>query len=107
MPPTMDHINEPPHSELLTIRSSRPFNAEPPVSVLVEYNITPEDLVYCRNHSPVLQFSEREYTLSLTGAGPTDLKFTIEDLKTLYPKTHVVAALQVWVFFDLVESGHK
>ncbi|KAF8622583.1 hypothetical protein AX15_006927 [Amanita polypyramis BW_CC] len=90
----MNYTKDLSHSELLTVRSSRPFNAEPPVSVLVEYNITPEDLVYCRNHSSVPQLSERDYTLSLTAAGPTNLKFTVEDLKILFPKTHVVAVLQ-------------
>jgi sulfite oxidase len=102
LPPDMDYTNEPPRSEILITRSLRPFNAEPPVSVLVEYQITPEDLVYCRNHSPVPQLDDREFTLSFSDLGAINLKFTVQELKTLFPKTQVVAALQVRTLLALI-----
>ena len=107
LPPDMDYTNEPPRSEILITRSLQPFNAEPPVSVLVEYQITPEDLVYCRNHSPVPQLDDREFTLSFSDLGAIDLKFTVQDLKTLFPKTQVVAALQVRTLLTLILPCHK
>ncbi|KAK2463475.1 hypothetical protein APHAL10511_004561 [Amanita phalloides] len=81
-------------SESLLIRSLRPFNAEPPVSVLVEFQVTPEDLVYCRNHSVVPQLDHTSFTLSLSRAGAPDLKLTVPDLQNLFSKAQIVAALQ-------------
>lgn len=102
----MDYTNEPLRSESLITRALRPFNAEPPVSVLVEFQITPEDLVYCRNHSPVPQLDDREFTLSLTDSGAVNMRFTVQELKTLFPKTQVVAALQVCTFLDPIQHFH-
>ena len=55
----MDYSNEVPHSELLLVRGKEPFNAEPKASALVEFAITPDDLVYCRNHGPVEDLDAR------------------------------------------------
>ncbi|KAF8876735.1 Oxidoreductase, molybdopterin-binding domain-containing protein [Infundibulicybe gibba] len=60
----------PPHSELLVVQGAQPCNAEPLASALVEFNLTPEDLVYCRNHGPVREFDEDSYNLTIrTGDG--------------------------------------
>ena len=49
----MDDTNEVPHpqAEGMIVRDAQPFNAEHPVARLVQFNCTPEELVYCRNHS--------------------------------------------------------
>lgn len=86
---------EPPHSDLLKVQSDRPFNAEAPVASLVEFNITPEDLVYCRNHGPVREFDEATYTITIKGGVNKDLEYTIAKLKASFPTVQVVAALQV------------
>lgn len=93
----MDYSTEPPHSDLLTIQGTEPFNAEAPVEALVEFNLTPEDLVYCRNHGPVREFDEETYFLVVKGGVDREIKLSIPELKTTFPTTQVVAALQVCI----------
>ncbi|KIY68838.1 molybdopterin binding oxidoreductase [Cylindrobasidium torrendii FP15055 ss-10] len=88
----MDFSSEPPHSELLHVQAHEPFNAEPPVSSLVEFNITPEELVFCRNHGPVRIFDEDSYTFQIHN-GEQSTTLTLGNLKAL-PRTNIVAALQ-------------
>lgn len=91
----MDYTNEVPHSELLNVKGQQPFNAEPDVSALVEFKLTPEDLIYCRNHGPVLEFDEDAYTVTVNGAVANTLKLSMRDLREKFEKVEVVAALQV------------
>jgi sulfite oxidase len=92
---TMDYSGEPPHSELLFVQASQPFNAEPPTSALVEFDLTPEDLVYCRNHGPVREFDEETYSISIKGGVDRELTLTVSELKSMFPLVQVVAVLQV------------
>ncbi|KAF5381983.1 hypothetical protein D9615_004220 [Tricholomella constricta] len=91
---TMDYTDEPPHSELLIVQGTKPFNAEAPTASLVEFNLTPEDLVYCRNHGPVREFDEGTYSVSIKGGVDREVDLTIPDLKATFRTVHVVAALQ-------------
>lgn len=91
----MDYTCEPDHSQLLAIQEKEPFNAEPSSSALVEFPITPEDLVYCRNHGPVRQFDEDDYSLTIRGGKNGQVKLRMNDLRTLFPMTSIVAVLQV------------
>lgn len=91
----MDYSAEPLHSDILVVQGSKPFNAEPPVAPLVEFHLTPEDLVYCRNHGPVREFDEDTYTISLKGGVEQELTFTLSELKSTFPNVRIVAALQV------------
>lgn len=91
----MDYSTERPHSDILTVQGAQPFNAEPPVASLVEFTLTPEDLVYCRNHGPVRDFNEETYSISIKGGVDQELNFTIPQLKATFPMVQVVAALQV------------
>lgn len=91
----MDYTCEPEHSQLLLIQGKEPFNAEPSSSALVEFAITPEDLVYCRNHGPVRQFDEDEYLLTIRGGSNGEVKLNMNDLRTLFSITRIVAVLQV------------
>ena len=52
----MDFSREVDHPDVLIVRGEQPFNAEPPIAALVEYGVTPEELVYCRNHSAFSHF---------------------------------------------------
>ena len=47
----MDFSQEGAHSSRLIVQGGKPFNAEPHAADLVEFPYTPEELVYCRNHS--------------------------------------------------------
>lgn len=102
----MDYSNEPLHSERLVFKGKdlgkEPFNAEPVVSALVGFKYTPEDLVYCRNHGPVVELDEDEFNLSINGSVDSSLKLSMYELRTHFPKVEVVAALQVcYVFIGL------
>ncbi|KIK63199.1 hypothetical protein GYMLUDRAFT_41525 [Collybiopsis luxurians FD-317 M1] len=90
----MDYSNEPPHSDQLFVQAQQPFNAEPSVASLVEFAYTPEELVYCRNHGPIREFAEEEYTISIKGAVEREISVSIPQLKSAFPKVRVVAALQ-------------
>ncbi|KAG6896559.1 hypothetical protein C0992_007452 [Termitomyces sp. T32_za158] len=100
---------ERPHSDLLKVQGDRPFNAEAPVASLVEFNITPEDLVYCRNHGPVREFDEETYSITIKGGVDKELQYTISELKNSFPTVQVVAALQVRLFswFRSPETDYK
>jgi sulfite oxidase len=91
----MDYSAEPTHSELLLVQANHPFNAEPPTSALVEFNLTPEDLVYCRNHGPVREFDEENYTIAIKGGVEREFKLTVPTLKSMFPHIDIVAVLQV------------
>ena len=91
----MDYSREAPHSDLLVVRAAQPFNAEPKASALVQFNLTPDELVYCRNHGPVDDLEPDTYTLSIEGTPDGTARYTMRDLETMFPKHEVVAALQV------------
>lgn len=96
----MDYTCEPQHSHLLVTQEQEPFNAEPPSSALVEFAITPEDLVYCRNHGPVRQFDEDEYSLTIKGGSNGDVELNMNDLRTSFSTTRIVAVLQVRIYLS-------
>lgn len=96
----MDYSSEPEHSSLLLIRGKEPFNAEPTAAALVEFPLTPEDLVYCRNHGPVREFDPESYTVAFKGIG-NEFKLSINDIKSLFTKVETVAVLQVCAMFSI------
>ncbi len=69
---SMDYTAEPTHSDRLDIQQAQPFNAEPSAADLVEFSLTPEELVYCRNHGPVLHFDEETYFVTFKGGEKGD-----------------------------------
>ncbi|KAJ7578123.1 Oxidoreductase, molybdopterin-binding domain-containing protein [Mycena floridula] len=85
---------EPAHSSrLTTVQAQEPFNAEPPVEDLVEFNITPEELVYARNHGAVREFSSAEYNITVrlpSGAH----RILLPELKERFSMVTVEAAMQ-------------
>jgi len=93
----MDFTSEPLHSSLLHIQESQPFNAEPSAASLVEFALTPEELVYCRNHGPVREFDEDSYTLVIkrNNDNDNDVILRLSEVKANLPLAHVVAVLQV------------
>lgn len=101
MTATMDYSREVPHSQLLIVRGHEPFNAEPKASALVEFPITPDDLVYCRNHGPVEDLDRHSYVMTIK-TDHADVRYTIHDFETKFQKHEVVAALQVsWSVLSL------
>jgi sulfite oxidase len=81
---------------LLNIQAKEPFNAEPSAASLVEFPITPEDLVYCRNHGPVREFDADSYMVLVDGFVKREMELRVDELKNpRWRKREVVAALQV------------
>jgi len=86
------YANEPERDPSLIIRTETPFNAETPVAVLQEYDVTPTHLHFKRHHLPVPAIQDAAYELELLG----DLEertFTLDDIKAL-PKHSVTMTLQ-------------
>ena len=89
---------EPKRHPLLKPASERPFNAEPPLSILADKFYTPNEFFYVRNHLPVpvidINSYELEVEISTPKAGAKDQKkiLTYEDIKSL-PKHSVTAAI--------------
>lgn len=89
------YANEPHRHPILHVHSKTPCNAEPPPSLLVESYITPTEIFYVRNHLPVPDVSVNEYTLEVVGPdGSKSLNFSLEELKSKYPKKTITATLQ-------------
>mmetsp|Transcript_24922 Transcript_24922/g.64295 ORF Transcript_24922/g.64295 Transcript_24922/m.64295 type:complete len:408 (-) Transcript_24922:121-1344(-) len=81
----------------LHMHSNQPLQAETPAELLLDSWITPNDLWFVRGHHPVPEISETEYKLTVRGRGlaePREFTFTLEQLKTIFPKHEVVATLQ-------------
>ncbi|KAH9847232.1 molybdopterin binding oxidoreductase [Lenzites betulinus] len=89
----MDYTHEVSHSSLLVVRADQPYNAEPTAAALVEFPITPEDLVYCRNHGPVLEYDEDTFAISVQTLQGSRV-FTAKEMREAFPRAEVVAALQ-------------
>lgn len=88
------YANEPKRSSLLVPKSVTPFNAEPPLSLLAEYFITPAEFFYVRNHLPVPDIDGKEYELEVEIESNGKKKsFSLKDLKTKFEKTGVVAVV--------------
>ncbi|XP_040162077.1 sulfite oxidase, mitochondrial isoform X1 [Anopheles arabiensis] len=84
---------EPKRHPILKPATQKPFNAEPPASVLVDSFLTPNEFFYVRNHLPVPEVDIKSYELEMenekTGRSKT-IRFP--DLLK-YPKHTVTATI--------------
>jgi len=83
---------DPQRSPLLLVRSSKPFNAEPPLELL-DSTTTPNDLFYVRNHLPVPDVQEKDYNLQVEGKNGEKLSLSLSDLKSKFKEQSVVATV--------------
>ncbi|XP_050293036.1 sulfite oxidase-like [Anthonomus grandis grandis] len=88
------YANEPQRHKVLKVANFKPFNAETPPELLCESFLTPSDLFYVRNHLPVPSIDPNTYEMEieLEGKGKS-VTFSLEDLKTKFPKTTIAATL--------------
>lgn len=90
--------NEPKRHPVLKPASNRPFNGEPPLKLLVQNFITPNEFFYVRNHLPVPLIDVNKYELEIaietteSGTKEQIKTLTLEDIKRL-PKYTVTAAI--------------
>lgn len=101
--------NEPIRNPDLLACTTKPFCGEPALDRLTESYYTPNDLFYVRNHLAVPDIDEDEYELIVKGRGVKKHKFTLNDIKTMFPKHEVVTTLQCAGNRreDLHDRGHK
>ena len=74
--------------------TEKPWCGEPRLDLLTKDYITPTELFYVRNHLAVPDIDPEEYVLVVKGKGIKKHKFTLEDLKTKFPKHEVTTTLQ-------------
>lgn len=80
---------EPSRLALMRANSLTPFNGEPPLALLAEELITPNELFYVRNHLPVPVIDPEEYRLTVEVPGREPLQLSLADLAKL--EQHTVA----------------
>ncbi|TFK50008.1 molybdopterin binding oxidoreductase [Heliocybe sulcata] len=90
----MDPSTQTPFSNRLTVLQEQPYNAEPDTAALIAHPYTPDELIYCRNHSPIKSLDAAAFTVSIGGIVQNALQFKLEELKRIFPRVEVVAALQ-------------
>ncbi|XP_071448765.1 sulfite oxidase [Hetaerina americana] len=84
---------EPRRHPALKPSSMKPYNAEPPPSLLVDSFLSPSDLFYVRNHLPVPEVDPASYELEITGIGVKDVNLKLKDLEK-YKNYTVTATIQ-------------
>jgi sulfite oxidase len=75
------------------VKRRHPYNAETPLGLLRGSFLTPNDLFYVRSHGAVPHVDPGAYRLSICGMVDEPLTFSLEDLKSGFPRTEVVATL--------------
>ncbi|KAF5270339.1 hypothetical protein FQR65_LT05527 [Abscondita terminalis] len=85
--------NDPKRHPVLKPASAKPFNAELPLSLLIENFISPNDLFYVRNHLPVPEIDVSTYELEIEVENTNKkIVLTYEQLKKL-PKQTIIATI--------------
>jgi sulfite oxidase len=85
---------EPQRHPALVVRSSAPFNAEPPPTLLAATQLTPQHLFYVRNHLPVPEIDPDKFRLEVVDTSDKVVaSVSLEDLHHL-PRHTVVATVQ-------------
>jgi len=82
-----------PYPELL-VNTRFPYNAEGRLSTLTDSWLTPVGKHFVRNHSSVPNIDPEDYLLTVTGEGLEETTFSLEDLKTKFPKVDVTTVIQ-------------
>ena len=71
-----------------------PFDAETPPEMLVDHFKTPNEIFYVRNHLPVPIIEEKDYKLNIEIPGIEGVHLSLDDIKTKFKKTTIVATMQ-------------
>lgn len=95
------YSDEPRRSELLTVLSKEPFNAETPPELLTQSYITPVDIFFVRNHMPVPEVVLQDYSLEIymedekmQDNDKLLAKFTLDELKSKFKPCTIDAVVQ-------------
>ncbi|XP_035231745.1 sulfite oxidase-like isoform X2 [Stegodyphus dumicola] len=85
---------DPRRHPILKPRSTKPFNAEPPMELLVENFLTPNEIFFVRNHLPVPEVNSEEYELEVSGEGIETVNLKLEDIKKKFKKHTITSTIQ-------------
>ncbi|CAL4120901.1 unnamed protein product, partial [Meganyctiphanes norvegica] len=85
--------NEPRRHVALKPASKTPFNAEPPLNLLVDNLITPNELFYVRNHLPVPDIDPATFALEIEMEDSSEKTLSLDDIKS-FPKQTITASIQ-------------
>ena len=78
----------------LIVQQEEPFNAEPPLKLLRQAFVTPQELFFVRNHAPVPGVDPTRYRLTIAGAVKNPFELSLGEIQNNFPKQTVVATLQ-------------
>jgi sulfite oxidase len=81
------------HSDFL-YHTSDPVNAEPPLELLGNEFVTPQELFYIRNHGDVPEIHVQHFKLKINGLVEKEIEFSFDSLVKNFPKHTVMATLQ-------------
>lgn len=87
------YANDPKRHPALQPSSEKPFNAEPPVSLLLQDFLTPNNLFFVRNHLPVPEVDMKNFKLEVAGKGSSKA-LTLDNLRRKFPNKTVTTTLQ-------------
>ncbi|HEV8338249.1 MAG TPA: molybdopterin-dependent oxidoreductase [bacterium] len=76
------------------IRGQEPFNAGPPLGLLHQTFVTPEELFFVRNHGTVPSVDPGRYRFTLTGLVKRPLSMSLAELRDTHTPTTVTATVQ-------------
>ena len=82
-----------PEAAHLIVRQASPFNAEPPLSKLIEQWITPVNSFFVRSHGDVPALDPKELTLTVDGLVDKPLSLKVADLIERFPVSATTATL--------------
>jgi sulfite oxidase len=80
--------------EKFIVHSASPYNAEPPLELLRENFVTPNELFYARNHGNIPEMDAPHYRLVVDGMVERALEFSLDTLLNDIPKRTVMATMQ-------------
>ncbi|KAM7308658.1 sulfite oxidase [Ixodes scapularis] len=88
------YATDPRRHPALKPASVKPFNAEPPLTILADNYKTPNELFYVRNHLPVPDVNPEDYVLEVESIDGESQVLTLEDIKTKFEKVTITSVVQ-------------
>jgi len=86
--------NEPARLPIFKVLTEKPFNGETPRSLLGASLWTPNSFFFVRNHLPVPVLERETFTVEVGGLGVKQVELRVEDLRRMFRKHEITAALQ-------------
>jgi sulfite oxidase len=78
----------------LMIKQAEPFNAGPPLNLLRQSFVTPQEIFFVRNHGNIPEIDPTRHRLSVNGLVSQPLELSLDELKANFSRSTVTAALE-------------